>query len=73
MVIGRYRQGETMTDEFIGTESLLDLSRKLVEHAPLTRQAIHLGECAYLMECAAEAIKRLAPMEPDMDVTQGEN
>ncbi len=60
-------------EEFIGTESLLELSRQLEAHAPLTRQAIHLGECAYLMECAAIVVKRFAPLEPDMEVTQGEN
>lgn len=62
-----------MTEEFIGTESLLELSRRLEEHAPLTRQAIHLGQSAYLMECAATVIARMAPSEPDLDVSQGEN
>ncbi len=60
-------------EEFIGTERLLELSRRLEEHAPLTRQAIHLGEGAYLMAAAAIVIARMAPLEPDMDVTQGEN
>ena len=60
-------------EEFIGTERLLELSRRLAAHAPLTKQAIHLGEGAYLMEAAAIVVKRFAPLEPDLDVSQGEN
>lgn len=62
-----------MAEEFQGTESLLALAAGLSESAVHVRGGYHLGNAAKLMECAAEAIKRLAPMEPDMDVTQGEN
>lgn len=61
------------TEEFIGTESLLKLAAGLSEATGHVRGGYHLGNAAKLMECAAEAIKRLAPMEPDMEVTHGEN
>jgi hypothetical protein len=56
-----------------GTESLLKLADDLAEAAPNVQGGFHLGHAAKLMERAAEAIKRLAPMEPDIDVAQGEN
>lgn len=62
-----------MTEEFIGTESLLALSADLAESAEHVRGGYHLGQAADRMERAAEAIKRLAPLEPDMDVQHGEN
>lgn len=56
-----------------GTEALLQLAADLAEAAPQVRSGYHLGRAAGLMELAAEAIKRLAELEPDMQVEQGEN
>jgi hypothetical protein len=62
-----------MTEEFIGTESLLALSADLAESAEHVRGGYHLGNAAKLMECAAAAIQRLAHLEPDLEVEQGDN
>lgn len=56
-----------------GTESLLRLVDELTESVEHVRGGYHLGQAADRMERAAEAIKRLAPLEPDMDVQHGEN
>jgi len=56
-----------------GTEALLELAGELAAAAPEVRGGYHLGRAAKLMERAAEAIKRLAPLEPDLEVEPGEN
>lgn len=56
-----------------GTESLLRLADDLIESSPQVRGGYHLGLAAERMERAAEAIKRLAQLEPDLDVQHGEN
>lgn len=56
-----------------GTEALLALAADLAEAAPEVRGGYHLGRAARLMELAAEAIARLAELEPDLEVEQGEN
>lgn len=62
-----------MAEEFQGTDSLLALAAGLSESAVHVRGGYHLGNAAKLMECAAAAIQRLAHLEPDLDVEQGEN
>lgn len=56
-----------------GTESLLDLAADLRETAPHVRNVFQLGRGALLMEKAADALERLAELEPDIDVAPGEN
>lgn len=56
-----------------GTESLLDLATDLRATAPNVRSFFDHSRAAFLMERAADAIERLAPLEPDIDVAQGEN
>ena len=56
-----------------GTESLLDLAADLRESAPKVRSAFRLGYSAALMERAADAIERLAELDPDIDSELGEN
>ena len=62
-----------MTEDFIGTESLLSLAADLAESAEHVRGGFHLGNAAKLMESAAVAIQRLAHLEPDLEVEHGEN
>lgn len=62
-----------MTTPAQGTENLLALAADLRAHAPNVRDAFHLAISAGLMERAAAVIERLAPMDPDIDVQQGEN
>lgn len=56
-----------------GTESLLTLAADLRATAPNVRDAFQLGRGARLMERAADALDRLAPLEPDVEVVAGEN
>lgn len=56
-----------------GTESLIELAADLRATAPNVRDAFRLGHGARLMERAADAIERLAPLEPDIAVSVGEN
>lgn len=56
-----------------GTESLLTLAADLRETAPNVRDAFQLGRGARLMERAADAIERLADLEPDIEVVQGDS
>lgn len=56
-----------------GTESLLQLASDLAESVEHVRGGYHLKQAAERMERAAEAIKRLAELEPDADVIKGED
>lgn len=56
-----------------GTESLLLLADELEQSAEHVQGGYHLGQAAERMERAAKAIRRLAPLEPDLQVEQGEN
>lgn len=56
-----------------GTESLLLLADELDQSAEYVQGGYHLGQAAERMERAAKAIRRLAPLEPDLQVEQGEN
>ncbi len=56
-----------------GTSGLLELAEDLRATAPNVQDAFNLRKGAALMRQAAEALERLAPMEPDIDAVQGEN
>lgn len=56
-----------------GTESLIELAADLRIISPHVRDAYDLRKGAMLMMRAADAIERLAPLEPDIDVSVGEN
>lgn len=56
-----------------GTESLVALAEELRATAPNVRDVFDLRHGAALMERAADAIERLAELEPDIDVVAGEN
>ncbi len=56
-----------------GTESLLTLASDLRTTAPNVRAWFDHTKAASLMERAADAIERLAPLDPDIDVAPGEN
>ena len=56
-----------------GTESLLDLAADLREIAPHIKSAFDLRKGAMLMMRAADALERLAELEPDIDVEHGAN
>lgn len=56
-----------------GTESLLLLADELEQSAEHVRGGYHLRQAAERIERAAKAIRRLAPLEPDLQVEQGEN
>lgn len=56
-----------------GTAALLDLSDALAKHVECVQGGYHLGESSKLMEQAAEVLRRLAPLEPDIEVEAGEN
>jgi hypothetical protein len=56
-----------------GTSGLLDLAAKLKTTAPHVESAFDLRLGAHLMLLAANALERVAPLEPDIDVQQGEN
>ncbi len=64
---------DRMTTPATGTENLLALAEDLRTYAPNVRDAFHFGIGAGLMERAAAVIERLAPLDPDIDVQQGEN
>ena len=59
--------------EYQGTENLLALAKRLREVTPNVRDSISMKLGAKLMESAASAIERLAHLELDIDVDQGEN
>ena len=56
-----------------GTEALLDLAADLRKTAPNVRNVFQLGRGALLMEKAADALERLAALEPDVEIVVGEN
>lgn len=56
-----------------GTESLLTLAHDLRQTAPDVMSFFHHSKAAMLMERAADALERLAPLEPDVDVEVGDN
>ena len=56
-----------------GTSGLLELAVELREIAPHVKSAFDLRKGAMLMMRAADALERLAPLEPDIEATQGEN
>jgi len=56
-----------------GTEALIELASDLRSTAPNVREVFNLRKGAALMERAATAIERLAPLEPDIDVELGEH
>lgn len=56
-----------------GTESLTRLADDLRESIPHVLGGYHLGQAAERIEMASEALKRLAPLDRDIDVEKGEN
>lgn len=56
-----------------GTDALLALADDLESTAPHVAEVYDLRKGSRLMQQAAEAIRRLAHLEPDIEVTQGEN
>lgn len=56
-----------------GTESIMALADDLEATAPHVREAYDLRRGSQLMQRAAEALRRLAPLEPDIEVREGEN
>ena len=56
-----------------GTESLLALSAELRATAPLVKDMIDVRHGSRLMERAADALERLAHLEPDVEVIPAEN
>ena len=56
-----------------GTDSLLLLADELEQSVEHVRGGYHLRQAAERIERAAKAIRRLAPLEPDLQVEQGEN
>ena len=56
-----------------GTTSLLALADELNEVAPHVEQVYDLTRGAALMRKAACVLERLAPLDPDIEVTHGEN
>jgi hypothetical protein len=56
-----------------GTESLIALAADLRTIAPHVKDAYDLRKGAMLMMRAADALERLAHLEPDIDVVAGEN
>ena len=56
-----------------GTESLLTLAADLRETAPHVVDVFDLRKGARLMEKAADALERLAELEPDINVEPGVN
>lgn len=56
-----------------GTSGLLELAEELRATAPNVRCWFDIKKAADLMERGADAIERLAELEPDIDVGIGEN
>lgn len=56
-----------------GTESHLELVAELREIAPHIRDAYDLRKGAMLMMRAADALERLAPLDPEIEVVLGEH
>lgn len=56
-----------------GTESLIQLAADLRATAPHVLEVFDLRRASGLMQRAADAIERLAPLEPDIDAAPGEN
>lgn len=62
-----------MTTPHEGTTTLLDLASELAEVAPHVKDGFDLGRACKLMQRAAEVIERLAPTDPDIEASPGEN
>lgn len=56
-----------------GTESLIELADELDAVAPNIEEWFDHTRAAALMRKAAKEIRRLAPLDPDIDVAPGEN
>lgn len=56
-----------------GTESLLNLADELEAVAPNIEAWFDHKRAAALMRKASTEIRRLAPLDPDIDVAPGEN
>ena len=56
-----------------GTESLIELAADLRATAPHVLEVFDLRRAAGLMQKAADALDRLAPLEPDIDAVPGED
>jgi hypothetical protein len=55
-----------------GTESLLQLSADLRQTAPNVRAWFDHSKAAELMEKAADALERLAPLDPDLEAEKSD-
>jgi hypothetical protein len=55
-----------------GTESLLQLSADLRQTAPNVRAWFDHSRAAELMEKAADALERLAPLDPDLEAEKSD-
>ena len=56
-----------------GTESLLALADELEEVAPMIEEFFNHKRAAALMRKTAGVVRRLAPLEPEIDVVLGEH
>ena len=56
-----------------GTSGLIELAEELRKTAPEVLDVFNLKKGARLMLLAADALERLAPHEPDIEVEHGEN
>jgi len=71
MDMGRQNKESKMTHQ--GTESLTELADELDAVAPNVEAWFDHTRAATLMRKAATEIRRLAPLDPDIDVAPGEN
>lgn len=69
--VGRQNKESDMTHS--GTESLIELANELEAVAPNIEAWFDHKRAAALMRKAATEIRRLAPLDPDIDVAPGEN
>jgi len=56
-----------------GTESDLQAADELEESIAHVLGGYHLGQAAERMEKIVKIVRRLAPLDPDIEVTRGEN
>lgn len=67
------RQNKEIDMTYSGTESLIELADELEAVAPNIEAWFDHKRAAALMRKAATEIRRLAPLDPDIDVAPGEN
>jgi hypothetical protein len=56
-----------------GTESLLELAAELEEVAPMIEEFFNHKRAAALMRKTAGVVRRLAPLDPEIEVVRGEH